>query len=255
MLITQAEWARRHGFSRQYVSRLVVRGAVRLVDGKIDPAQADAALAALRQPAKPLRRSGQPSPAASPPPAHQRIAGRGDRPTTGKPLPDGAMTLPAAPSGDLPTLLLKTRIKSEAERKRGVSPSTQGAAEHRHQIRFKAAARCVRVAKVSCDIWRSWRGNLSRFHASQTPGRRTKRDGRRPHGRDRPSVVAVTRPCNGRRRSGSAHETGTRAADPVDWVAPQRRSPDPDSCRARGWMLPILVRRRTRPSYRDEGAV
>ena len=74
-MITQAEWARRHGFSRQYVSKLVSRGVVRLVDGKIDPAQADAALAALRQPAKPLRRSGA-APATS---ARQPISGHGER--------------------------------------------------------------------------------------------------------------------------------------------------------------------------------
>ena len=82
-MITQAEWARRHGFSRQYVSKLVSRGVVRLVDGKIDPAQADAALAALRQPAKPLRRAG----AATTSPAPQRISGHGDRPTTSRPVP------------------------------------------------------------------------------------------------------------------------------------------------------------------------
>jgi len=38
MLITQAEWARRRGFSCQYVGRLVKRGVVRLTDGKVDPA-------------------------------------------------------------------------------------------------------------------------------------------------------------------------------------------------------------------------
>ncbi len=48
MPITQTEWARRHGFSRQYVRRLVQKGVVRLTDGKVDSAQADAALAAIR---------------------------------------------------------------------------------------------------------------------------------------------------------------------------------------------------------------
>jgi hypothetical protein len=60
MLITQAEWARGCGFSRQYVSRLVKRGLVRLVDGKVDPAAADAALAAMRDPARSLRRTLHP---------------------------------------------------------------------------------------------------------------------------------------------------------------------------------------------------
>ena len=43
MLMTQVDWARRHGFSRQYVTQLIRKGVVRPVDGKIDPAQADAA--------------------------------------------------------------------------------------------------------------------------------------------------------------------------------------------------------------------
>ncbi len=106
MLITQAEWARRHGFSRQYVRRLVQKGVVRLIDGKVDLAQADAALAAIREPARALRRT---RPAQAEP--------RGERATaqskSGSSAPE-----PVSPpqSGDLPTLLMKTRIKSEAER-------------------------------------------------------------------------------------------------------------------------------------------
>jgi len=102
MLITQAEWARRRGFSRQYVGRLVKRGVVRLIDGKVDPAQADAALAAVREPARRPRRSGEAraAPAAETPSRDSR----GGEPLS---LPHG---------GDLPTLLLKTRIKSEVGR-------------------------------------------------------------------------------------------------------------------------------------------
>ena len=36
MLVSQAEWARRHGFSRQYVSKLIASGVIHLVDGRID---------------------------------------------------------------------------------------------------------------------------------------------------------------------------------------------------------------------------
>jgi hypothetical protein len=106
MLISQAEYARRRGFSRQYVGRLVAQGVVQLVGGRIDVAQADAALAAQREPARPLRRAGggTKGPATSPvPEAAPRIEPAG-------PLGHGAGT------GDLPTLLLKTRIKSEVER-------------------------------------------------------------------------------------------------------------------------------------------
>ena len=49
MLITQAEWARRHGFSRQYVSRLVKQGIVRLSNGQIDPAKEEVAAAAFNK--------------------------------------------------------------------------------------------------------------------------------------------------------------------------------------------------------------
>ena len=112
MLISQAEWARRRGFSRQYVHRLVKRGVVRLTDGGIDPAQADAALAALREPARPPRRraGGRKEPVRAP--------GAGER--DGIRPPAGARSDPFDPTsgGDLPTLLLKTRIKSEVERAR-----------------------------------------------------------------------------------------------------------------------------------------
>jgi hypothetical protein len=109
MLITQAEWARRHGFSRQYVSRLVKQGIVRLRDGRIDPAQADAALAAMRDPARPLRRGVVQNEAQREP--AREVA---DRPAV-RPTSD-SLALPQ--SGDLPTLFLRTRIKSEVERAR-----------------------------------------------------------------------------------------------------------------------------------------
>ena len=48
MPISQSEYARQRGVSRQYVSRLVKEGVIRLKNGKVDPAQADAALAARR---------------------------------------------------------------------------------------------------------------------------------------------------------------------------------------------------------------
>ncbi|HSF96400.1 MAG TPA: hypothetical protein VLA52_15345 [Thermohalobaculum sp.] len=109
MLITQAEWARRHGFSRQYAGRLVKRGLVALIDGKVDPDQADAALAAVREPARQPRRKSRPGPAPQPASERPQDDGRGE------------LLLPAqgpgqTPGGDLPTLLLRTRIKSEVER-------------------------------------------------------------------------------------------------------------------------------------------
>ena len=108
MLMTQAECARRHGFSRQYASRLVQKGVVRLVNGKLDPAQANAALTAIREPARPVRRTELPR------------TGPGNRSPTApqRPGSSGPETLSLPQGGDLPTLLLKTRIKSEVERAR-----------------------------------------------------------------------------------------------------------------------------------------
>jgi phage terminase Nu1 subunit (DNA packaging protein) len=55
--VSQAQYARLRGFSRAYVSRLVRDGVILQVGGKqVDLAQADAALAARREPARPLRR-------------------------------------------------------------------------------------------------------------------------------------------------------------------------------------------------------
>jgi hypothetical protein len=109
MLITQAEWARRHGFSRQYVSRLVKQGIVRLSNGQIDPAKADAALTAMRDPARPLRRGAVQNEVRREP--AREVA---DRPAV-RPTSE-SLALPQ--SGDLPTLFLRTRIKSEVERAR-----------------------------------------------------------------------------------------------------------------------------------------
>jgi len=98
MLVSQAEYARQRGVSRQYIGQMVAKGVILLQGRKVDPAQADAALAAVREPARPERRA-TPKVEAAP-----------------KPLVP-ATELPTLPQGgDLPTLLLKTRIKSEVEK-------------------------------------------------------------------------------------------------------------------------------------------
>jgi len=91
MLVSQAEYARRRGVSRQYVGQMVAKGVIRLTGRKVDTDQADAALAAVKEPARSERRRKVPAA-----------------------VPD-VPTLPQA-GGDLPTLLLRTRIKSEVEK-------------------------------------------------------------------------------------------------------------------------------------------
>jgi hypothetical protein len=48
-LITQSEYARRQGFSRQYVNKLINKGRIRLVDGLIDSEATLAPLATLAE--------------------------------------------------------------------------------------------------------------------------------------------------------------------------------------------------------------
>jgi hypothetical protein len=57
-LISQSEWARRQGFSRQYVGKLISEGKIKLLDGLIDEAAANAVLKSQRDPGLPLRRNG-----------------------------------------------------------------------------------------------------------------------------------------------------------------------------------------------------
>jgi hypothetical protein len=57
-LISQAEWARRHGFSKQYVGKLISQGKIKLVNGMIDERTANAVLENQRDPSLPLRRTG-----------------------------------------------------------------------------------------------------------------------------------------------------------------------------------------------------
>ena len=98
MLVSQAEYARQRGVSRQYIGQMVSKGVIELKNKKVDPTQADKALASVREPARPERRSQtKTEPAPSP-----------------VSLPSDTPQLPQR--GDLSTLLLKTRIKSEVEK-------------------------------------------------------------------------------------------------------------------------------------------
>jgi hypothetical protein len=57
-LISQTEWARRQGFSKQYVGKLISQGKIKLVNGMIDERTANAVLENQRDPSLPLRRTG-----------------------------------------------------------------------------------------------------------------------------------------------------------------------------------------------------
>jgi hypothetical protein len=79
-LVSQYEWAKRSGFSKQYANRLVKAGKIRLVSGKVDIDEANATLASTKNPSRVEMRRGV-----------QNVS-------------------------DLSTLLLKTRIKNEMEK-------------------------------------------------------------------------------------------------------------------------------------------
>jgi hypothetical protein len=57
-LITQSEWARRQGFSKQYVGKLISEGKIKLVNGMIDERVANSILTRQRDPNLPLQRKG-----------------------------------------------------------------------------------------------------------------------------------------------------------------------------------------------------
>jgi hypothetical protein len=57
-LITQSEWARRQGFSKQYVNKLLKSGKIKLVNGMIDEGVANSILTRTRDPNLPLQRKG-----------------------------------------------------------------------------------------------------------------------------------------------------------------------------------------------------
>jgi hypothetical protein len=57
-LIKQSEWARRQGFSKQYVGKLISQGKIKLVDAMIDEKSANAVLQNQRDPNLPIRRNG-----------------------------------------------------------------------------------------------------------------------------------------------------------------------------------------------------
>ena len=103
--VSQRRYAARIGVSHVYINRLVHEGKLPAdANGKIDPDEADAILAAVREPARPQRRVD---------------GGKAEKP---KAMPSVSMPQTAATgsplsgSGDLPTMLLKTRIKSEVGR-------------------------------------------------------------------------------------------------------------------------------------------
>jgi hypothetical protein len=60
-LISQVEWARRQGFSKQYVGKLISQGKIKLIDGMIDEKSANAVLQNQRDPNLPIRRNGNSS--------------------------------------------------------------------------------------------------------------------------------------------------------------------------------------------------
>ena len=53
--ITQAEFARRNGWTKQYVAKLVKQGRIQLEGGKIDPVAAKRAIGQLAEPSTVLR--------------------------------------------------------------------------------------------------------------------------------------------------------------------------------------------------------
>ena len=97
-LMSQKAYAQSIGVSKQYINKLVRSGALPMQNSKIDPDVANGVIQAQREPARPLRRNtNAPEVSAVTPPQ--------------TPTPRRGIA-----TAELPTLLLKTRIKSETEK-------------------------------------------------------------------------------------------------------------------------------------------
>ena len=122
MLVSQSKYARQRGFSRQYVNKLVRSGVIRLEDGKIDSTQADAALEATREPARPQRRNSNTTDQPVQKPDQKLAPATPEKQQPQPPVcsnstpPFPAIDLPGKLPGDLPTMLLRARIKTELKR-------------------------------------------------------------------------------------------------------------------------------------------
>ncbi len=97
-LLTQKDYAAQRKVSKQYIGKLVKEGVLQLKNGKIDPVQADGILEARREPARQTHKQH----------------------TEQRAMLGAAQSAPAQTRSisdtELPTLLLKTRIKSESEK-------------------------------------------------------------------------------------------------------------------------------------------
>lgn len=133
MLMTQTEWAKIKGFTPQYVNKLVKAGKIRLIDGRVDSAQADKALAAMRNPARALGRTGVPS-------AEQT---RADFPVQ-QARPAQTHDRVSSSDGDLTTMLLKAKVKNEIAR--GISLGVRAALDSKESINAKEAE----------EAWATW---------------------------------------------------------------------------------------------------
>ncbi len=100
--MSQKAYAESIGVSKQYINRLVREGILPTQNGRIDPEFAGKIIDARREPARDLRRHAQAPAETAPVPAQSApVPADGRRPLT---------------TAELPTLLLKTRIKSETEK-------------------------------------------------------------------------------------------------------------------------------------------
>jgi hypothetical protein len=103
-LLTQAEWAKQQGFSKQYANKLVKSGRIKLADGKIDPFDAERRMGAGADVLRAAQRAAQKRPA-----RHERRRAE----SRSCDLDDVAVDeIPAERLGDQ---LLRARIKRERE--------------------------------------------------------------------------------------------------------------------------------------------
>jgi hypothetical protein len=115
-LVTQAEWARDHGFSRQYVQKLLKQGKIQLKDGKIDPLDADRRLSAFRDPIQHAVKAPKPAKTGQKQAYRRHEVVEDDHADENDGIDDTTgLREDELPSSSLPDQLLRARIKKERE--------------------------------------------------------------------------------------------------------------------------------------------
>jgi phage terminase Nu1 subunit (DNA packaging protein) len=158
--MTQAAYARRIGVDPSYVYRLKTRGVIELTDdGMVNALEADAAIAAHRDPSKPLQRKGRPD-------GDALVIHQGDFAKTGQNRTDGAL-----PDDEGPQNWNELYLKSRAIKERELARSAKMKADAEQGLLVDAAQVALDFAHVATLVRQKMEGIPSRLSAQLAAAR------------------------------------------------------------------------------------